>query len=104
MCFESILESLSYGCFGCFIFFSFITDIPLAFTHCPGSMFVTDNPSEQGCEKSLSSDDLLRVVWLSHDPPLASALSQEAEAVIQRLEVIASDDPGCSTSLFFDFK
>ncbi|KAJ8045746.1 D-glutamate cyclase, mitochondrial [Holothuria leucospilota] len=67
---------------------------PLTFTHCPGSMFITDNLSQKECVKSASLVDQPRVIWLSHDPPLASALSQTAEAVIRRLEVIGSDDPG----------
>lgn len=74
--------------------FSF-SDIPLALTNWPGSMYTSDSlVSDGGGELQCPTNDRPLVVWLSREPPLASALSQTAEDTLRKLEIICSDDPG----------
>ncbi|XP_054758178.2 D-glutamate cyclase, mitochondrial-like isoform X1 [Lytechinus pictus] len=67
--------------------------LPLAFTHRPGSMLLTDSP----CTKPNPNpppEDLPRVVWLADTPPLGSTLSQATMDRIKKLETAAIEDIG----------
>ncbi|XP_782739.1 D-glutamate cyclase, mitochondrial [Strongylocentrotus purpuratus] len=67
--------------------------LPLAFTHRPGCMLLTDTPSTKP-NPNPAPEDLPRVVWLSDTPPLASALSQATMDKIKKLETAAIEDIG----------
>ncbi|XP_071476219.1 D-glutamate cyclase, mitochondrial-like [Diadema antillarum] len=67
--------------------------LPLAFTHKPGSMMITDTPLKK-TDSDPTPEDLPRVVWLSEKPLLASVLSQAAVDKIKKLEEAAIEDIG----------
>lgn len=73
-------------------------ELPLAFTHRPGCMLLTDTPSTKP-NPNPAPEDLPRVVWLSDTPPLASVLSQATMDKIKKLETAAIEDIGKVTSL-----
>ncbi|KAK0149330.1 D-glutamate cyclase, mitochondrial [Merluccius polli] len=63
---------------------------PLAFSHSPGSMFLTDVP-----DSPLPTSDLSPLCFLvSHDPLLYSLASQRAVGKIRELEEVIGEDPG----------
>lgn len=66
-------------------------------------MFISDclsNNDEEEENGQPTANDQPKVIWLSENPPLASAASLAAEELLTKLEVLASDDPG---ELIFKF-
>ncbi|XP_018414028.1 PREDICTED: UPF0317 protein C14orf159 homolog, mitochondrial [Nanorana parkeri] len=65
---------------------------PLAFTHSPGCMFITDLKNEDAPESD--SGQTPRVIQISSDPLHYSLVSQRAAEKIRALEKIIGVDPG----------
>ncbi|XP_077322886.1 D-glutamate cyclase, mitochondrial isoform X2 [Lithobates pipiens] len=65
---------------------------PLAFTHSPGCMFITDIKNEEAPESNSGQTPL--VVQISSDPLQYSLVSQRAADKIRALEKIIGVDPG----------
>ncbi|XP_067848173.1 D-glutamate cyclase, mitochondrial isoform X2 [Heptranchias perlo] len=68
---------------------------PLAFTHAPGCMFITDLRSEQEVDSSCAADsETPRVFCISQNPSHYSIASVAAVEKIKALETLIQQDPG----------
>ncbi|XP_061854361.1 D-glutamate cyclase, mitochondrial isoform X2 [Colius striatus] len=65
---------------------------PLAFTHSPGCMFITDLKNDNSTVKS--SREVPQIYCISQDPLLYSFVSAEAAQKIKTLETLIGIDPG----------
>ncbi|KAM9293968.1 D-glutamate cyclase, mitochondrial [Gastrophryne carolinensis] len=65
---------------------------PLAFTHSPGCMFITDLKNEDSAESS--SDHLPLLIQISSHPLHYSLVSQQTALKVRQLESIIGVDPG----------
>ncbi|NXX76077.1 GLUCM protein, partial [Urocolius indicus] len=65
---------------------------PLAFTHSPGCMFITDLKNDNSTVKS--SREAPQIYCISQDPLLYSFVSAEAAQKIKTLETLIGIDPG----------
>lgn len=72
--------------------FSPILGAPLAFTHSPGCMFITDLKNDNVTVRS--SREVPQVHCISQDPLHYSIVSAEAAQRIKTLETLIGIDPG----------
>ncbi|XP_072031656.1 D-glutamate cyclase, mitochondrial-like isoform X3 [Amphiura filiformis] len=69
---------------------------PLAFTHCPGGMYISDMPMDLSKYPINITDptDLPKVISLMEEPFQASVASEATVNKIKQLEQLVFDDPG----------
>ena len=87
----------------CFNFYLFvcILECPIAFSHYPGSMYISDAPTDLD-DKTIDQDnpeENPKVIPLSEKPYWASVTSEAVVRKIQQLEVAMAEDLGNSNSL-----
>lgn len=96
-------QSLRIQLDSAFLLFAVFAEPPLAFSHSPGCMFLTDVPDSSTPLPSDSADppsadpklELSPLCFqISHSPLLYSLASKGAVAKIRELERIIGDDPG----------
>lgn len=75
-----------------------ILGAPLAFTHSPGCMFITDLKNDD--VRIRSSGEVPQVHCISQDPLHYSIVSAEAAQKIKTLETLIGIDPGKNKNSF----
>ncbi|TRY86724.1 hypothetical protein DNTS_013999, partial [Danionella cerebrum] len=71
-----------------------VTEPALAFTHSPGSMFITDQKAETISHQALESEQRPLTFCISQNPQHYSMASERAVQQIREIEELAVEDPG----------
>ena len=77
----------------------FFLETQLAFTHCPGNMYISDTPLnmdqyDQTDNSSSDAANIPRLVTLVEEPYWTSVTSASVIAKIKKLEQLIFEDPG----------